>query len=462
MIISETFESLTERDPGATALIIAATGSVVSRSGLLARSREIEAELRSLALEPGDLVSIQLPNSTAFVASFLAASRMGLVSMPIDRDATAAEVGKLSEVFPIRAAVRRRGEELEIVSLQSAPSLPKARSSAVLLKLTSGSTAVPKGVLTTEENLVADFLSITQTMKIAPDDRNFGAIPFSHSYGFSNLVTPLLLQGTSIVVSNDYLPISILDLCDRFDCTVLPGIPMIFDHLSRSRRDDGGLRTVRTMISAGASLPSAVSKRFRERFGRNIHTFYGCSECGGITYDRQGAAVERGEAGSAMEGVTLRIEPRSGRMVVRSDAVAPGYLGGSPQDSVRFLSGEFLTDDIATITTTGGVRLTGRFSDLINTAGKKVNPREIEAVLLGIEGVRQAKVWGEPAGARGEVVAAAVVADPSLTRDAIRRECRGRLSAHKVPRIIKLIDALPLDERGKVKQSLLAEMESLR
>ena len=80
-----------------------------------------------------------------------------------------------------------------------------------------------------------------------------------------------------------------------------PLIPMVFEHLTSIA--DGGFDTVRTFLSAGAPLSPSTSRRFRERFGREIHSFYGCSECGGITYDRRGAAVERGTVGSAMENV---------------------------------------------------------------------------------------------------------------------------------------------------------------
>ena len=84
-----------------------------------------------------------------------------------------------------------------------------------------------------------------------------------------------------------------------------------------------------------------------------------------------------------------------------------------------------------------------------------MNPREVEQVILQIDGVRQAKVYGEPAGARGEVVAAAVVADPDVTREIVREFCRAHLSLHKVPRIVKLIERIPIDERGKVKRAAL-------
>jgi len=116
--------------------------------------------------------------------------------------------------------------------------------------------------------------------------------------------------------------------------------------------------------------------------------------------------------------------------------------------------GIFTADDLAEISD-GEIMLTGRASELINTAGKKVNPREVEQVIQQIEGVLEVKVYGESAGARGEVVAAAVVTSPDVTREGIREFCRARLSSHKVPRIVKLIEQMPVDDRGKVKRAAL-------
>jgi acyl-CoA synthetase (AMP-forming)/AMP-acid ligase II len=155
-----------------------------------------------------------------------------------------------------------------------------------------------------------------------------------------------------------------------------------------------------------------------------------------------------------MEHVELSID--SARLVVRSDSVALGYL----HDVSTFHPFEprtFVTDDIVEIVD-DEVVLTGRVSDLINTAGKKVNPREVEQIILQMDGVRQVKVYGAPAGARGDVVAAAVVGSPDITREQVRMHCAARLSAHKVPRIVKLIEQLPVDERGKVKRAALATL----
>jgi long-chain acyl-CoA synthetase len=422
------FLSLAETEPGLPAMIDSGSGHITTRGELLARAESLAGRISE-----GDLVPIQLPNSVEFVATILAVMKQRAVALPIDRDASEAEVARIQTHFGPR------------------PALPPG---ARLIKLTSGSTGKPRGIVTTEENLLTDCENICQSMGIGPDDVNFGAIPLSHSYGFSNLVTPLITQGTALVISNSYLPQTIIDYSNRYGCTILPGIPMMFEHLASTGRVDGSFATVRTFISAGAPLPASTSRRFRERFNKSIHSFYGCSECGGITYDREGAAVERGTVGRPMDGVTLSMH--GGRLVVHSHSAALGYLNDG-SNFEPFQRGKFITDDLVEMRD-GEVALTGRISDLINIAGKKVNPREIEQVILQIEGVRQVKVYGEPAGARGDVVAAAIVANPEVTREDVRAFCRERLSSHKVPRILKLIESMPVDDRGKISRSALAEL----
>ena len=447
------FASLAAYEPQATALIDGATGAVTTRAALLARAEELAVQLVAAGLHPADLVAIQLPNSVDFVAAWLAVLMLRLIAVPIDRDAPETEIAAILGHFGIRGLIYRpdRTASAIAISTRKVEGDPEVPWNARLIKMTSGSTGNPKGIVTSEANLAADFENIRSSMRITAADINLGAIPFSHSYGFSNLVSPLVMQGTPIVMSNDYLPQSIIDLCNKYSCTVAPGIPMMFDHLITTAH--GEFESVRTFISAGAPLPPAVSRRFRERFHIDIHSFYGCSECGGITYDRRGAAVERGTVGSPMDGVNLQIN--NARLNVQSGSVALGYLHDVATFE-RFERGQFTTDDLCDSREDGEIALAGRASELINTAGKKVNPREIEQIILQIDGVRQAKVYGEPAGARGEVVAAAVVASPDITRDQIREFCRERLSLHKVPRIVKLIESIPVDERGKVKRAALA------
>lgn len=456
--ISAHFERLVALDGDAVALVCAATGKVTTRRQLKERGKEIASFLADGGVGAGHALALQLPNSVDFIAAFLAALELGVTIVPLDRDAKQSEVAAVLQHFGLHGVMYHAGGAVDVrlpeISLREASIDPRF-AGIPLVKLTSGSTGRPKGILTTERNLIADCANICASMGIGSDDMNFGAIPFSHSYGFSNLVTPLLLQGTAIVYSNDYLPLAVLETCNRFEITVVPGIPLMFEHLARLPKSDGAFETVRTFISAGAPLAPATSRRFRERYGIAIHTFYGCSECGGITYDREGAAVENNHVGRALEGVELTVDGELGRLVVRSGAVAAGYFDPVGDECRKFAPSTFVTDDIVVPNSDDTLTIQGRIGDLINTAGKKVNPREIEAVILQLAGVHQAKVWGEPAGARGEVVAAAVVADPDVSRETIRAHCRGKLSPHKVPRIVKLIEEIPVDERGKFKRSAL-------
>src|SRR6185503_2456595 len=195
------FLKLVERDPHAAAVI--EDGRVVARAELLERAHEIASRL------PREPLALQLPNSAEFVATFLAALQLDLVVIPIDRDAAAAEVAAVREHFR--------------------PPFPEGTR---LIKVTSGSTGKPKGIYTSEANLIADCENICATMGITAGDVNLGAIPFSHSYGFSNLVTPLILQGTAVVATNAYLPQTLVDLANEHRCTVAPLIPMVFDHLA--------------------------------------------------------------------------------------------------------------------------------------------------------------------------------------------------------------------------------------
>lgn len=457
----ERFRLLVEAEPHAPALIDGSTGAITSRSALLSRASAMASQMKGAGFAAGDLVALQLPNSPDFVAAFVAALQLDLAIVPIDRDAPEVEVATILGHFGARGLIynsaggQSQSGPATAISTRSIAGRPKLPRETRLLKMTSGSTGKPKGIATSEANLIADCTNICATMQITAADRNLGAIPFSHSYGFSNLVTPLLLQGTAVVISNDYLPQSVIELSNRHRCTVVPAIPMVFDHLTTLPPEDGEFETVRTFLSAGAPLPATTSRRFRERFGRDVHTFYGCSECGGITYDRAGAATERGTVGTAMENVKL--EERGSRLVVHSNSVALGYLHDAATFE-PFQGGTFVTDDLIETVGDPELVLIGRAGELINTAGKKVNPREVEQIILQMDGVRQVKVYGEPAGARGEVVAAAVVAEPDVTRESVREFCRQRLSSHKVPRIVKLIESIPVDDRGKVRRSALTQL----
>ena len=218
------------------------------------------------------------------------------------------------------------------------------------------------------------------------------------------------------------------------------------------------LPRLRLCISAGAPLSRAVARKFVEKFKQPIHSFYGASECGGICYDQEGTTFEDGLVGRPMRGVEIElVDPTASasQIRVRSKAVSDGYF--PEPDEQKLGNGVFVPDDLLA-QNNSALKIVGRVSDVINVAGKKVNPAEIEAHLLRFEGVRQAVVFGCPAGAglRNEEVAACVTASPQVTQNDLLRFCRAALSPWQVPKRIFIVDAIPINERGKISRRELA------
>ena len=252
------------------------------------------------------------------------------------------------------------------------------------------------------------------------------------------------------------MPRAVLDDLARTNATVFPGMPVFYQSFCEIN-DRPPLPHLRLCISAGAPLPLPVAQKFRENFGVAIHSFYGSSECGGICYDSEAALTEPGFVGPAMNGVEIELlEPeRAGsRIRVRTAAAADGYF---PQpDGDKLGDGMFAPDDI--LTQSGdGFRIVGRASDIINVAGKKVNPAEIEAALLDFNGVREAAVFGLASERRNEEVAACIVASAEVREPELLDYCRRRLSGWQVPKRVFFVEEMPVSERGKISRRALAE-----
>jgi acyl-CoA synthetase (AMP-forming)/AMP-acid ligase II len=165
-----------------------------------------------------------------------------------------------------------------------------------------------------------------------------------------------------------------------------------------------------------------------------------------------------------MQGVQVDlVDPTesASQIRVRSSAVSDGYFPES--DERKLGNGVFVPDDLLE-RHDSGLKIVGRISDVINVAGKKVNPAEVEAHLLSFKGVRQAVVFGRPTGAglRNEEVAACVLASPDVSESNLLRFCRTALSGWQVPKRIFIVDIIPTNERGKINRRDLARQFSGR
>jgi acyl-CoA synthetase (AMP-forming)/AMP-acid ligase II len=426
---------LVARQPGALALIEAATGRRVSRRELDDLAAAWRAALPVQVVRRR--VAFALPNGAEWFAAFIGLLKAGAIPVPLDASEPPAAQRRLAA----SARAARVWIEGALESVASATSPARHRAPG-LVKLTSGSTGRPKALAFTDAQMLADGRQICRTMRINPDDLNFAVIPFGHSYGLGNLVVPLLDQGTACVCGGLPLPQVIAADITRWQPTVFPAVPALLRALALSDVAPASLASLRTVISAGSPLSAETATRFSEKFKIPPRNFYGSSETGGIAYDRDGAATLAGRSvGTAMDGVAIT-PARGGRFHVTSAAVHG--------------RGRFSPADLGACDGRGELVLRGRTGRLVKIAGRRLDLGDFERELQAIDGVDEAFAAPHPQ-TPGEL---AVVLATTLSPAALRLRLRGRLAAWKIPRRIVPVARFPLTPRGKPDSQKLQQLIS--
>jgi len=344
---------------------------------------------------------------------------------------------------------------------QDPPAVPLPPAGCVHLKLTSATTGVPRVIAFADQQLAADAENIMTTMGLRPDWPNLGVISLAHSYGFSNLVLPLLLHGIPLIIVPSPLPEAVRCAAESKSALTLAGVPALW----RAWHEAGAIPPcVRLAISAGAPLPLTLERAVFEATGLKIHNFYGSSECGGIAYDASETPRDDDACvGAPMKNVSLSVAD-DGCMEVRSRAVAEGYWWGEATDEPAredarpthstLGSGCFHTSDLAKISH-GLVYLRGRAGDQINIAGRKVSPETIERALLKHPQVSECLAFGMPSGDadRTEIIVACVAASAPIAAEGLKQFLLARLPAWQVPREWWFVESLSANARGKVSRA---------
>lgn len=447
----ESFDGWVVRDGAMPAYVDTDRGQIWSRQDLAQLADTVGQRLRPFA---GALVAVHLPNGPEFVATVLAAWRQGSPVLPLDVDVDALVADRLCVSLQATALVNPAGVWPREMGAAVSRELV---AGAALIKLTSGSTGAPRGVRLGFEALRKGAGQIAETMGIGSEDRTLLTLPLSHSYGFDNGLLMLVVLGVPIVAARDLTPSRLCKVIRKHRPTVWPAIPFLLDVLTRSRGvSPEDLVSLRLVISAGALLPVRTRAQFEDRFGITPRNFYGSTECGGITFDREGARDSpEGSVGTPLVGVRVTLdgagETGVGRVRVDSPSVAETYL---PEPSPELSEGCFLTSDIGRLDESGRLILLGRASDVVNIGARKVYPAEVESVIRDLPGVQDVVVMAADREAAGESIRAIVVSH-ELNARSIRDACAAILPAWKVPRRIELRETLPRNARGKLDRRLL-------
>ena len=476
-----------------TALILPETGIRVSYADLRAQVMEMAAGLRALGIHRADRVATVLPNGSAAIVTFLAASIAGTAA-PLNPGYREDEVKFYLEDTAARVllcpaegadAARRAAEgrvpvhtvemdEKGFVRLAEVPKTnnvtlePPSPDDIALVLHTSGSTGRPKRVPLRHGNIAASARNIVKTYALSERDVALCAMPLFHVHGLVASTLSTLLSGGSIVVPAKFNPLAFWRTVR--DCRVswysaVPTIHQLLLARAGKERPAGcdGLRFIR---SCSAALAPEMMQRMEEVFGVPVLEAYGMTEASHQMCSNQLPPRAR-KAGSVGPGTGVKVSimdaegnhlagGQRGEVVIQGPNVVSGYENNPEANAKSFTSGWFRTGDQGFIDADGYLTLTGRIKELINRGGEKIAPREIDEVLLTHPAVAEAVAFGVPHATWGEEVAAAVVLREPQKEAVILAYCRERLAEFKCPKKVYIVEAIPRTATGKIQRMAVA------
>ncbi len=341
---------------------------------------------------------------------------------------------------------------------------------AVLL-YTSGTSGRPKGVMLSAGNLMSNIEQIVDRAHFNRTDTMLGVLPQFHTFGITVLTLLPLAIGCRAIYTARFVPRKLIELARRHAPTVLVAIPSMYGALrlvKDAKRED--LKSLRYVVSGGEPLAQSVSDGFLERFGIRISEGYGLTETSPVTNWCLPAEWRWRSVGRPLARIHQRIVDAAGQDVamgcegeirVAGPNVMAGYWNLPVETKEAFDErGYFRTGDMGRFDRDGHLFITGRIKEMLIIAGENVFPREIEEVLDRHPAVKASAVIGLPDESRGELPIAFVELrdGESFDEAALRSWCREHLAQFKVPREIRLLEALPRNPTGKIQRRALTAL----
>ncbi len=350
-----------------------------------------------------------------------------------------------------------------------------------MILYTSGSTGRPKGVVTTHANIQAQVTTLVDAWGWTPEDRILNTLPLHHVHGIINAMTCALWTGAVCEFQPSFDPQRVWERLAGGRLTLYMAVPTTYKALIREweSADDAarvtmsqGASRLRLMVSGSDALMVDTFEKWKEITGHVLLERYGMTEIGmALSNPLEGERVP-GHVGMPLPGVEIRLvdlrvdedtgsrshggeTPRGypGEIQVRGPSVFREYWRRPDATNEAFTEdGWFCSGDVASLEE-GGYRIWGRASqDIIITGGENVSAKEVEQVLSGHPLVRACAVVGTPDAYWGNAVSAAIVADDGheITRESLRDWARDKLAPYKLPQVVRVVDALPMNAMGKV------------
>lgn len=459
--------------------------------------------LLSIGLQQGDCIALIMPNYPEFITSFFAAAKINAIALLvnpilaeeeikhyiIDSNAVAiitdsqradmcrsiiSTTGRKISLILIDGAVLSEINFRDLLNDRRADSTRNMYEGDVVYQYSSGSTGRPKRVARTQKNLYHEAYNFNATVNTATSDNILCAVPLFHAHGLGNCMLAATFAGATLTILEDLkkngVPFQVpfvlrrervLELINKEKITIMPGVPFVFSALADTPEDvQADVSSLRLCFSAGNFLSKEIFDKFMSRFGMPVRQLYGCTEVGSfsinlepgndIRYDSVGFPMQNNEVRIVDEDGSILPDGTVGEIAIKSAALTRGYYNMPELNKEAFKDGYFLTGDLGKKDEEGRLYITGRKKIFIEVGGNKVDPLEIEDVLITHPKVKEVVVVGIKGHFDGEMIKAVIVPDGMCTDQEIVSFCRNKLTSYKIPQIFEYRDEIPKSPLGKI------------
>jgi acyl-CoA synthetase (AMP-forming)/AMP-acid ligase II len=484
------------------AIIDGVTGRELSYRELKTAIGRCAAELAHQGVGPGDVLALAGPNCPGYCVVFHAAAMAGAAVSTINPVAPAVEIasqlrhsgarwlagpaalmrekGRLAAVAAglNSAAALEFGEADGAIDIGAAPPCAAARTARQMgaddlayLPYSSGTTGLPKGVMISHRNLVANLCQARAVHQIRPADVVLAALPWFHIFGLLTSMNLALREGATIVTMPRFELAELLRLVQKHrvtQVTVVP--PMVLALAKQPHVADYDTSSLRLIVSGAAPLSAELAGACALRLGCKVIQAYGMTEFGMSHAVPDGADGDPGSVGPPLPGVECRVidcatgldvaPGAAGELLIRSPGTMRGYLGNPLATSAAVdADGWVRTGDIVIADQAGWFRVVDRVKEIIKYNGHQVAPAALEAVLVTHTAVADAAVIGCPDAQAGEIPKALVVCRQPVSADELLAFVADRVAPQEKVRRLEFIDEIPRSPSGKILRRVLVERD---
>ncbi|MDH3981937.1 MAG: acyl--CoA ligase [Kiritimatiellaceae bacterium] len=422
----------------------------LSYTELFEKVDAVVSRLKEQGFLPLERVGLAFPDGADYVVMSLAILSIGGVLIPVSAGAADEVVEDILEKTAATGLIVPAEDGFRLERRVPNILLPDefAEMQPAFIRFSSGTTSASKGVLLTHPEIAERTRVADQALKITSEDTVYWLL--SMSFHFVVTILLFLRRGATISLCSEQFPYSFLSAVERGGGTFIYGTPVHYRTLTENQSIGAdALSGVRMAVSTAMKLTDETADAFNRKFGLTLQEAYGLIEAGLPFVNTSG---EGDSVGRPLHGFEIEIRDVDERGVGEVWLRGPGMYSAYLHPWRRRLPDEwFATGDVGKCDAEGALHLLGRTKNLVNFAGMKVFPYEVEAVLERCEGVEAALVYAEPHPRYGQLPCAKVVA-PGLTEEKVQRFCYEHLESYKVPKKIEIVGCLERTGSGKIKR----------